>query len=301
MKIPFEQIVSLDQIGKGGGKRTNELFSLAQKADVKPAVQDEKKVLLLLIDMQNDFMENGELAVPNSHVDVANTLRFIYRNFEKITDIAVSLDTHRVHQIFHPSWWTDRNGNHPEPFTVITARDVEEGKWLPAFEKEISVEYVKNLERSGKKQLVIWPYHCLEGTFGCALEGQLANMVYFHSLCRGSDVKRIVKGQKPTTEMYGIFKAEYDPTGARNDALLEELRKYDQIVVAGEAKSHCVLESLWQLVEYFAEKEEPASKIYCLEDCMSPIPGFEEATEEAYRRLSRDYGVHLVHSAEWSL
>lgn len=301
MKISFEQIVSLEQIGKGSGKGINELASLAQQAEVKPSAMDEKKVLLLLIDMQNDFLENGELGVPNSHGDVANTLRFIWRNFEKITDIAVSLDTHHVHQIFHPSWWTDRDGKHPDPFTVITAKDVEEGKWLPLFEKEISVEYVKNLERLGKKQLVIWPYHCLEGTFGCALEGQLANMVYFHSLCRGSDVKRIVKGQKPTTEMYGIFQAEYDPTGARNDALLQELKTYDQIVVAGEAKSHCVLESLWQLVEYFAEERVSASKIYCLEDCMSTIPGFEEATEEAYQRLSRDHGVQLVKSTEWSL
>lgn len=301
MKNTFEQIVSIEEIGRRNSKKINELLSLAKKEEIQPSVKDEKRVLFLGIDIQNDFMENGELGVPNSHKDVENILKFIYRNMEKITDIAVSLDTHHVQQIFHPSWWVDEMGNHPEPFTVITAKDVEEGKWRAVTDEEKSFDYVRNLEKLGKKQLIIWPYHCIEGTFGCALEGQFANMVYYHSFVRKTNVKTIVKGQHPTTEMYGIFKPEYDPDGYRNDSLLADIKSYDQIFIAGEAKSHCVLESLLQLIEYFVEQNEPTSKIYCLEDCMSSIPGFEQTTEEAFKKLVDEYGIHLVQSTNFQL
>jgi len=301
VSVKYEEIVNVHDIGNKNVRKLNELLSLAGNVKGIPASEDKEKVFLLCIDFQNDFMENGELGVPNSHKDVENVTRFIHTHLNKITKIGVSLDTHTPEQIFHPFWWVDAEGRHPAPFTIITYSDVLDGKWLPRKEKEKSLEYVQNLEKIGKKQLCIWPYHCIKGTFGASLEGQLANIVYFHSLVRQTEVKTVIKGESPVTEMYGIFKPEYDPNYELDVQLLEEITSYDKIFVAGEAKSHCVLESLYQMLDYMSKKGRETSQVYVLEDCMSSIPGFENETEEAYQRLADTYHIQLVKSTEVEL
>ena len=101
--------------------------------------------------------------------------------------------------------------------------------------------------------------------------------------------------------MYGIFRPEYSPDGYYNRSLLKEFARYDQIIIAGEAKSHCVLESVVQMLEYFEEENVDPGKIYVLEDCTSSITGFEEETEKAYRAIVEKYGIHIVPSTELEL
>ncbi|WP_153733285.1 cysteine hydrolase family protein [Sporosarcina obsidiansis] len=300
-KIKFEEIVDVSKIGSKSTKGLNELMILANKDKVTPSREDVEKVLFIGIDFQVDFMENGELGVPNSHKDVERITRFLYQNLEKITTIALSLDTHELHQLFHASWWVDAKGNHPAPFTVITREDVELGKWKAVEKQNESLAYIVQLERLGKKQLLIWPYHCIEGTFGAALEGQFSNMVHFHSLIRQSRIQKIVKGQDPLSEMYGIIKPEYAEADGTNYVFLHSLLAYDKIVIAGEAKSHCVLESVRQIVDYYVDEPELLSKIYLLDDCMSPIPGFEDSTEHACKELQNHMGIHIVKSTEFKL
>lgn len=298
LKTAFEEIVSLDKIGREPGKHLHDILALAKRENLKPASEDKERVLFLGIDIQNDFIDGGSLGVPGSKKDIENILKFIYRNMEKITDIMVSLDTHEPMQIFHPAWWVDEDGNHPEPYTTITAEEVKAGKWRAVRFPEESLDYVVNLEKLGKKQLVIWPYHCIEGTFGHALEGQFANMIYFHSVVRKTNVKRIVKGLVPLTEMYGIFRPEYSKEDLVNRELLEEVAGYDKIIIAGEAKSHCVMESLIQLLEYFKEHEISGEKIYVLEDCTCSIPGFEENTEKVFAQLVKEHNIQIVRSED---
>ena len=301
MKTKFEEIVDVSRVGSENTKGLNELMVLANAEKMAHSREDVEKVLFIGIDIQNDFMENGELGVPNSHKDVERVTKFLYQNLDKVTTIALSLDTHEMHQIFHPSWWVDAEGNHPVPFTVITTEDVEKGKWMAVEKQEESLAYIIHLERLGKKQLLIWSYHCIEGTHGAALEGQFSNMVHFHSVIRQSSIQKIVKGQDPLSEMYGIIQPEYAKTDGTNYAFLQSLLAYDKIVIAGEAKSHCVLESVRQIVEYYGDKHELPSKIYLLDDCMSPIPGFEVSTEHAFKELQKNYGFHIVKSTEFIL
>lgn len=301
MKTTFEQIIDLSAVGKLNTKSLNEVLTFARKENLRNSSEDEKRVLLLGIDIQNDFMEGGALGVPGSIKDVQNLLHFTYENIEKITDIIVSLDTHQPMQIFHPSWWVNELGENPSPLTIISYEDVKQGKWKPVTNIEESLDYVMNLEKIGKKQLCIWPYHCIEGTFGCSLESQFSNLVYFHSVARSTNPSIVVKGLSSNTEMYGIFKPEYSSDSIRNDELLKKISEYDQIIIAGEAKSHCVLESLLQLIEYFEEEKLDASKIVILEDCMSSIPGFEESTEETFRSLQQKFGIQLVNSTEYKI
>ncbi|WP_409305677.1 hypothetical protein [Peribacillus sp. SCS-155] len=301
MKTPFSQIVDLSSIGGPNPNTLNHLYKFANEEVMSPSSSDQQKVLFLGIDIQNDFMEGGELAVPNSHKDVKNITQFLYKNLEKITTIAVSLDTHTPLQIFHPIWWIDRDGNHPEPFTIISEEDVRKGTWRAVEKQEESLEYIHQLEQLGRMQLCIWPLHCIEGTHGAALEAQFSNLIHFHSLARKSPIHKIVKGKDPLSEMYGIIKPEFDRNNYVNLEFLELLMNFDKILIAGQAKSHCVSESLRQILEHFEDQKEVTSKIYILNDCMSPIAGFEQESEKRFQEYQDQYGINIVNSTEFSL
>ncbi len=58
MKTRYEQIVDVNKIAAMEGKDLQEVIRLAQQEDFKPALDDGKRVLLLLIDAQNDFMQD---------------------------------------------------------------------------------------------------------------------------------------------------------------------------------------------------------------------------------------------------
>ena len=242
MKTAFEEIVSVEHIGKDENPfALGELLAKACAEELPRAAKDKTRTLLLCVDMQRDFIEGGPLGVAGSVGDTERLTRFIYRNMTKITEIAASLDTHSPRQIFHQCWWRGADGQMPAPFTVITAKDVKEGRWRPLYEKEKSEEYLEYLETGGQKQLVIWPYHCIAGTAGCALENQFSNMIHFFSAAREAGLKKIVKGTLPATEFYGIVSPEYDPGGSyANRELLGDLRRCDRLVIAGEARDYCV-------------------------------------------------------------
>ncbi len=104
----------------------------ADAAGLPPASQDARRVHLLLIDMQVDFChEAGSLYVPGALGDVRRTVEFIYRNAAQISQITCSLDSHLPSQIFSPNWWADAAGNHPAPFTIVSAAEVQSGRWQP--------------------------------------------------------------------------------------------------------------------------------------------------------------------------
>jgi nicotinamidase-related amidase len=193
-------------------------------------------------------------------------------------------------------WWVDRDGNNPEPFTLITLADVDSGKWLPVYEPEKSRECIANIEKYAKKTLCIWPYHCIKDTSGNDLEDQFASTL---DSLRNVNKTIVVKGLTPYTEMYGIFKPEYDPDNEINIELLNSLRSYDKIFIAGEAADYCVYESVKQILEYYANEPEVTSKIYILEDCMSSISG--KSVNEIFDELKNEYNLNIVKSTEYKL
>jgi nicotinamidase-related amidase len=285
----------------------NAIAAAAAACNLSAVVADERKVHLVIVDMQVDFChENGSLNVPGSLGDIQRLIEFIYRNGAYITHITCSLDSHLPHQIFHPSWWADAKGDHPAPFTLISLDDVERGRWKPLFEAERSVNYVRTLEVQAKKQLTIWPFHVMIGSIGNALDPELWSAVIWHSLARKTQPTWLTKGSIPLTEHYSIIQPEVPapahPLGGKNNAFVEALIEADTVIIAGEAESHCVLETVEDLVEEFGENSEWLDKLVLLRDCTSPVIhpeiDFHAIAVKRFSDFERQ-GVKVVLSTEW--
>src|SRR5262245_64694086 len=86
----------------------------------RPASEDRLRTAAFGIDCQVAFCTPGaSLFVPGAGEDMRRAVEWIYRHLDRLTTLVFSLDTHGVHQIFHPSAWVDRAGRHPAPFSVL--------------------------------------------------------------------------------------------------------------------------------------------------------------------------------------
>ena len=282
------------------------IANAAAAAGLAPAAADKQKVHLVIIDMQVDFCHaQGSLHVPGARDDIRRLIEFIFRHAASITNITCSLDSHLPYQIFHPAWWINDAGEHPAPFTMITYDDIKQGRWRPLVAPVVSTNYVRELEQQAKKQLTIWPYHVGIGGIGHALDPELWSAVMWHSLARKSQPTWLTKGSVPQTEHYSIIQPEITvpghPLGGKNKVFLDTLEEADTIVIAGEAESHCVLETVEDLVDEFGNRPELLAKIYFLHDCTSPVVhpdvDFHAIAMKQLEAFARQ-GINLVDSRE---
>lgn len=298
-----------DQVDKLYIPNTALAMEEGRRAGWSPASRDRTKIALLIVDAQGDFVwTKGSLSVPGSVGDIDRLIRLIYREGSRITTIVPTIDMHVPFMIFFPTWWTDRNGKQPDPYTVITADDVlQKGVWKAVVDPSWSHSYVAKLAKAGKKQLMIWPYHCITSTPGFCLVPPLSEAISFFAQARHSQPRFVYKGQIPQTEFYSPLRPEVDvpgvPNGTINTPILNVLAEHDQIWVTGEAKSHCVLEAMATLTDYFgANQPEVLRRIFFLMDCTSsvqhPAVDFEAIAETELKRMSKDFGVNLVKSTD---
>jgi nicotinamidase/pyrazinamidase len=101
-------------------------------------------------------------------------------------------------------------------------------------------------------------------------------------------VEYVTKGSNPHTEHYsGLLADVPDPsdiTTQLNKNLIDTLESVDIILVAGEASSHCVANSIRDLISNF-QNFDCAKKIVILEDAMSPVGGFENLTTDFFNEM----------------
>ncbi|CAN5204666.1 hypothetical protein BH09MYX1_BH09MYX1_38330 [soil metagenome] len=253
----------------------------ANESGASAASVDEHRVCAFGIDVQVAFaMPQGSLFVPGAVEDTDRALRFLYRHLERITTLVLSLDTHRVHQIFHPSFWRDAAGKTPPPFTVIRARDVREGRWQVAQEidEEAALDYVARLEENGKYVLTVWPFHALLGGMSHPLVPQMMELSIFHAAARQTETVFAMKGEHRWTESYSVLSPEVlevsgTTVGRFDERLFETLMSHERVYVFGQAKSHCVLSTLLDLRTRIEKTDRSlARRIYVLRDAMSPVP-----------------------------
>lgn len=233
------------------------------------------KNAFLIIDAQYDFCHpDGALFVPGAEQDIDRMAKLIQQHADQIDHIVVTLDTHHVLDIAHPLFWHDAAGKNPTPFTQITGADIDAGKWIPRFSPEKAIKYVHDLEADGQFTHFIWPEHCLIGSRGAALHDTLFDALKQWSKQRELDYKAVQKGLYPLSEHFGIFRAQVPdpaiPETQLNTSLIADLARFDTVYLMGEAKSHCVANSLKQLLDFAPEL---VSKLIVVTDCMSDVTG----------------------------
>jgi nicotinamidase-related amidase len=307
-------------------ERAREARAWAEQHGLTPAAEDSFRVCLLAVDVQNTFcIPDFELFVggrsgTGAVDDNGRLCEFIYRNVGTITQVFPSLDTHHAMQIFHAIWLVDENGDHPAPYSLVSAEDVEAGRWRvntavtdalgldPDYAVRHLTHYTGRLAAGKKYDLTVWPYHAMLGGIGHALVSAVEEAVFFHGVARHSAPDFQVKGENPLTEHYSMLGPEVtegpdgDPLAEKNTELIEKLLTFDLVVVAGQAKSHCLAWTIDSLLEHDAVRERLAERTYLLEDCTSPVvvPGVIDYTDEAAAAFERyeAAGMHVVRSTD---
>ena len=294
---------------------------------IRPASRDEFRISLVLVDVQNAFCIPGfDLYVGGTTGsgavdDNRRVCQFIYRNLDVITEICPTMDTHQAIQIFHSIFMVNANGEHPAPFTLISAEDIEKGVWRfnPELSSALGISaeygqrylhhYTRKLKEGGKYDLTIWPYHAMLGGIGHALVSSVEEAIFFHTLARRSQPDFQVKGRNPLTENYSVLRPEVladadgKPIDHKNERFIKKLLEFDAVVIAGQAKSHCVAWTIDDLLnEMILSDKRLVEKVYLLEDCSSPvvIPGvvdYSDPANAAFRRFAKA-GMHVIRSSD---
>ncbi|UBF26611.1 isochorismatase [Kovacikia minuta CCNUW1] len=298
----------------------------AKQHGLQPAAKDKTRICLMIIDAQNTFcIPEFELFVGGRSgigavEDNDRLCQFIYHNLGIITEIAPTMDTHTAMQIFHSVFWVNDAGENPPPMTMISLDDVKSGKWKvnPAIAYSIAkgnyvalqsfaLHYTERLSQAGKYPLTIWPYHSMLGGIGHALVSAIEEACFFHAIARNSQTNFEIKGSNALTENYSVLRPEVldDPTGRpiaqKNTRFIQKLLEFDAVIIAGQAKSHCVAWTIDDLLtEIQAQDPALAKKVYLLEDCTSPVvvPGIVDFTDQANAAFQRfaDAGMNVVQS-----
>ena len=308
-------------------QRAEEAEQWAKQHHIPPAADDRFRICVLPVDVQNTFCIPGfELYVGGRSGrgaldDNLRFTRFIYRNLHRITQICPTLDTHQATQIFHGIFLVNDKGEHPAPYTLISEDDILRGAWKfnPSLAKTLGItdswgqrhlqHYVRRLKESGRYDLTVWPYHAMLGGIGYALVSSIEEALFFHNMARCSQTHFEIKGYNPFTENYSVLGPEVQedgegkPIAKKNTDLIQKLLQFDGVIVAGQAKSHCVAWTIDDLLrDILVRDKRLAEKVYLLEDCTSPVvvPGvidYTHAADASFHRFSQA-GMHVVRSTD---
>ena len=149
---------------------------------------------LIIVDVQYDFLPGGALAVPNGD-DIIELINRIQGNYDLI------VATQDWHPEGHHSFASAHEGK--QPFDVIDLEGLEQ---------------------------VLWPDHCVQGTYGAQLSEQLA----------AHRIEAIFrKGTEPNIDSYSGF---FDNGKRKNTGLAGYLRDrgVTSTAVCGLAADYCV-------------------------------------------------------------
>jgi nicotinamidase-related amidase len=131
---------------------------------------------------------------------------------------------------------------------------------------------------------------------------------------RDTDPHFELKGRSPVTENYSALSPEVRrlqgrTVGVFNGRLFDLLLSHDRVYVFGQAKSHCVLFTLRDLLEECRARDRRLlERIYILEDAMSPVPAppldplpaaldFPRVADAGVAEMA-SAGMHLVRTSD---
>lgn len=268
-----------------------------------------KKTHLITIDPQNDFCtpngpsgEKAALYVGGADQDMTRLSGFLGKNFKRLADIHCTLDSHQSIHIAHPIFWSNSKGQRPSPFTQITKADVENGTWRahnPAWQGYV-LHYTTELERHGRYILMIWPPHCRIGTWGHSIVPSFADALLQWEEETFSKVNFVAKGSNILTEHYSGVQADVpddnDPTTKLNTGLIDTLSEADEILITGQALSHCVANTIRDIAANFGD--DNIKKFVLLQDTSSSVANCEKMGTDFVKEMEKR-GMKLTTTKDW--
>jgi nicotinamidase/pyrazinamidase len=258
------------------------------------------RIRLFVIDPQNDFMDidGATLPVSGANDDMGRLAGFLQAAAAQIEDLIVTMDSHASVGIERTTFWMLADGGAVAPFTQIRASDVESNAYLPRNEtlRVPAIAYLRALESGGERTLIVWPVHCVLGTWGHNIHIELARSIASWEYATGRTCEKVLKGLNPMTEQYSAFRAEVprpdDSRTHNNTSLMARLENETEwLVVAGEASSHCVAASGEDMLSQLSR--ERIAKTIFLSDCMSPVTGFEASARRFFEE-ARAHGALIL-------
>ena len=243
-----------------------------------PAVEERGTECLLIIDPQNDFIK-GSLKVDGSEIDMRNICNFITKH--RLQSIVVTLDTHSLFHVGNAYAYD----NMPEIITPIDTTKISSLKPKQIEAKELILRYITKLNKSGKTH-TLWPLHCQIGTSGHNIYYQLNECLKQWSNRSKTEVRYIMKGCDTLYENFSVFRSaivtNFENTKKEaykfNIDLAEHLRKFKNLYICGEARTHCVADSTMDYIKWAERNNKCNQNIYILWDCMSDVkvPGVSD-------------------------
>lgn len=269
------------------------------------------KVHAVIVDPQKDFCiaddgkgNKGSLVVPGAEQDMIRTAAMIKRLGKRLDEVHVTLDSHQTIGIERPRWWKRvGDGAAPAPFTALGIHPdgkrivkIDFSTGAPVFTDEEyttykpsllnhggptgtgSFGYLQALAAKGRYPHVVWPVHCVVGTWGWSIVDELAGALNEWEFDQFRRVNYVVKGNNPFTEHFSGVQAEVpdpkDPATQVNTRLIQTLEEADIIAFTGEALSHCVASTVRGIAASFSDPKY-IEKLVLLTDASSNVPGFD--------------------------
>jgi nicotinamidase/pyrazinamidase len=261
---------------------------------------------LLIIDPQNDFCDipNAALPVEGAQSDLQRLAAWVEQHAQQMDGITVTLDSHASVAVERTTFWQTQQGDAVAPFTFLTSDDVLSGKFVPRDRTKTAavLAMLEQLAARGRPGLVVWPVHCVTGTWGHNIYNDLAVQLQAWEFSRQRAVVKALKGEYPLTEHFGVFEADAPVQGVPSTQFNTTLAKtltdgVDVLFLAGQASSHCVASSFDQLANYLKARTGAQPKLVILRDCMSPVGGFEAAANDFFDR-AKAFGAEIMTAHE---
>jgi len=295
--------------------RAREEGRLARITSVKDQVESGGRHLLVLIDMERDFMPDGRLPVKGSFEDVERLGERIIHGItgEHYTDIMVTIDKHPPITIHSDVWFRDELGNPPDvtlPVRMVLddpnpKRPVFKGHYVDGSVKTYvpnampkhTVAYWQHLNKTNQGDIWVWPDHCREGTDGVSIVPALAELIEWAAVARGFEPVYLYKGMIAQVDWFGPFRPCMDvpshPQGGLQTAYLDYIGVCRSTEFAGEAKDFCVRWGMMQALEYFGSNPDVLGRVSFLNDCTSAI--FPDSPDvKALDAAMQAKGVQLI-------
>lgn len=248
---------------------------------------------LLIIDPQNDFMDQpgAALPVPGAMADTARLVQLLDSDALQFSEVIVTLDSHAGYGVERTTFWQDAEGKEVAPFTLVTSELIRQGRVQPKNLQELPkvLEMLSRLEEKRPGPMVVWPVHCVTGTWGHNIQTDLAQALARWEVRNFQSVRYVIKGQSPDTEHFSAIAADVvlqnDPRTQTNIELLQALGQGENdVFVAGQASSHCVAFTVKDYWSHLAPRQRNC--VVLLSDCMSPVPGFEAQAQAFFEEAA---------------